>query len=363
MADLEQKTNQLSQNSATVAAEMPAAEPKKENSTEKSSKKPFKSAGWKIHNELTYRGLDFFLNATIGVTFSYWAARTASGKKYFTKPVIGFFEKLLRPILSTPKAIHEGSKWGSNFVSILVGGMTIIPPMMLMENKKIKKGMVQGLDEMIYGKEKVENDPKFAEAYRAIDDEPKKGFWVGLGTRFLALAPLLALTVWPTTNKYLVTYLYEPIGKVSKGVFKVLNIQPRKMIEGYEMIHPHGNIALEPVKETHWEFLHKNIGFDFGLSFIYAFVHEGLYKSFSGVRKKTDEKTAAPSAIVTVANTGANTSTTNTSVVEASQDQPAGTFASKISKVADVVGRQPITPRDRATDFADKTNQKVQAAL
>ena len=255
--------------------------------------KEFKSRGWKIHNEITYRGLDWILNSTVGVGTAFWTSRTESGKQYFERPVSAFFEKLLKPILKTPAATAEGAKWGTSFAGIMAGGFAIIPLMMVMEDKNNKKKMVKWLDEKTYGKEVVANDPKFEEAYKRIDEEPKKGLGIGLLSRLFAITPLIIAASTPSINTKLIKYLYDPIGKGSKWVASKIGIKPsQNMLTKGAMVHLDGNPKTPQSFQNNWEFLHRTIGFDFGLTIFYALLHEASYKTLAsmGMRKYKKEK-------------------------------------------------------------------------
>jgi hypothetical protein len=251
----------------------------------------FTSAGKRIHSEITYRGIDWLVNSAIGVSFAYWASRTKSGEKYFNKPVSGFFQKVLKPFLKTPTATEEGAKWGTMFAGIMAGGTVIIPPLMVMENKKVKKSIVRWLDEKIYGKEAVESDPKFAEVYHAIDDEPRKGFAIGMASRLIAIAPLIAAASIPATNKPLIKYLYDPIGKGTKWLAAKVGIKPGRMaIEG-AMEHIEGDPNIAKKFQSNWDFLHRTIGFDFGLTIFYSIFHQIAYNSLAAMGMKKEDTT------------------------------------------------------------------------
>ncbi|MDX1974232.1 MAG: hypothetical protein SFT92_01005 [Rickettsiales bacterium] len=267
-----------------IASAMGSAQPalSSEQSTDPNAP-PFVSAGKRIHNEMTYRVIDWLVNSSIGVAFTYWTTRTASGEKYFGKPVAGFFKKVLSPILKEPEALEKGAKWGGMFASIMAGGTAIIPPMMVMENKHNKKAIVRWLDEKIYGKETVAHDPKFEESYRAIDEEPKKSFATGMAARFLALAPLIAWVSLPKLNDPAIKYLYDPIGKASKWVAESIGIRPKKMLVEGTMELVEGNPKLPKKFMSNWDFLHRTIGFDFGLTFFYAILHEAAFKALAAV--------------------------------------------------------------------------------
>lgn len=237
-------------------------------------KKPFHSIGWKIHNEITYRGVDWILNSTLGVAIAYWSQRTPTGQKYFGKPLTKGFERITGTFTKNPKSIAEGGKWGSTIMSIIIGGMSIIPVMMGLENKKNKHAIVTSIDEMVYGKDAVANDPKFKELHASIEHEPEKDFVSGNIARAVVLAPMIASTQIPALQNTGDKLLYTPLGKASKYVAESIGIKPKKMLK----VGPDG--------KTNWDFIHHTIGFDFGLTFIYSFLHEYAYKAIAADRSE-----------------------------------------------------------------------------
>ncbi len=261
--------------------------------------KKFISKGQKIHNEITYRGVDWILNSAFAVIFTYCSNKTEAGIKYFTEPVKKFFNVALKPIFKTPEKLETPSKMGAMFASIMIGGTAIIPVMMVLENKNTKKKIIKKIDEKIYGADEVANDPKFQESYNALDNEPKKGFVVGMVTRMLALAPILTAVLIPKSNEQLNKFIYEPIGKGTKWVGERLPISAtrEKMKSVTEMVPYRGNPENKKVIESNWEFLHtKVIGFDLGLTFFYSFIHEAAYKAVSAMTggKKGKEQQNTP---------------------------------------------------------------------
>jgi hypothetical protein len=254
-------------------------------------KKPFTSAGWRIHNELTYRGVDWLLNATVGVAMTYWADRTESGARLFKEPSRKLFAGFLKILGAGKESINSGKVWGSRLGSILIGGFSIIPLVMFLENKKNKKNIVRALDETMYGKNAVANDPKFAESYRHIDEEPEKKFWDGMITRCLALVPIFAAILYKPVNDKLETGLYERIGGWTNRLANKTGIGSTKtaMEMKKEATKPKDTSEKQ---RTNWDFLHVTIGFDFGLSFFYAILHEIAYKALALVGMHKQEEKA-----------------------------------------------------------------------
>lgn len=263
---------------------------------EQEAEKEFKSVGKRVHNELTYRGVDFLLNSTIGVAFTYWTARTKSGEKYWGKPVTGFFQKVLSPVLKSPSALAEGARWGSMFTSIIVGGTAIILPMVALENKHNKKAIINTVNEKIHGEEKVQNDPRFAAELERVDTEPKKNFTIGMAARLIVLAPMLWATFTPAINKNMIKYLYKPIADTSKWTAKQFGIQPKRLMERGVMELADGDLKKAPQFVSDWDFIHRTIGFDFGLTFIYSFAHEATIKTLAAMGFKLTEDKKAPEA-------------------------------------------------------------------
>lgn len=242
----------------------------------------FKSFGWKAHNEITYRGVDFLLNSVIGITFAYWAQRTKAGLKYFGKPTESLGRMAIQPFTSDKASIEEGAKWGSRIASIIIGGTAIIPPMTFLENKKVKHAIVCGIDNMVYGKEAVENDPKFAELHNSINHEPKKDFVTGMLARFAVLIPMFAWTMTKKLNDPTIKYVYDPLARGTKHVAGSMGIKAPKMkstiIDG----------------QSNWDYLHQTISFDSFLTFVYSFLHEYSFKAFAAIRNPDKPDAPAP---------------------------------------------------------------------
>lgn len=298
--------------------------------------KEFVSAGKKIHNEITYRGVDWLVNSAVGVTFAYIAARTKVGKKYFSEPVAKGTRAIMRLFTKNPETIEKGAEGGMMFASIMAGGTAIIPVMMTLENKKNKKGIIKWLDEKWYGKEAVANDPKFQESYDAIDQEPHKSFGIGMASRFAALAPLIAITMTPSAHGFMGKQVYDRVANVSKWVSKKVGIKPSE-----EMLTPILN-AKTGEKISNWDFLHHTIGFDVGLTFFYSFLHEAAYKAFAKLgMKETDtdkqagqQYTTSGAPITSPASFAVETSTVENTYPLIEETKPKQSFASKVKPKA-----------------------------
>ncbi|MCI5049114.1 MAG: hypothetical protein MRY32_02105 [Rickettsiales bacterium] len=228
------------------------------------------TGGERVFNEVTYRGVDWLLNSAAGVAFTYWAARTKAGEKYFGKPVYNFFHSGLKPFVKNEQKLDVAAGWGRAFAGIMFGGFVTIPPIMALEKNKL--GFVQKVDKMIYGEDQVKNDPRFAFAYEDIKNEPEKDFTGGIVTRFAAITPLIAASM--AFSPQLDKYMYAPIGKMSKAAAKNMGIEGKAM-KARMQLDEDGKMVSD------WDYLHQKIGFDFGLTIFYAYLHEFSYKLYS----------------------------------------------------------------------------------
>jgi len=275
---------QKAEEAATIAA--PAAAP---TQAKEEPKSVFQSFGMTFHNELTYRVVDLFLNTTAAVCFAVFSKRTKLGIDYFGKPVNNFFGKVTGAFSKNPQTIKIGADWGSLFTSIMVGGTAIIPLMMGLEKHEVKKSIVKWVDNLWYGKEKVENDPKFAETYASIDKEPKKDFWTGMKARFAVLLPMIAWSMTRTLNEPTEKYVYDNVAKGTKYAADAVGIKPK----GFMLEVQDG--------KTNWEFLHKTIAFDLTLTAIYSYAHEFFYKRFAQSKADKHEAQQEQQIVKTVA--------------------------------------------------------------
>lgn len=277
MTDIKEKSNNpTAQTSATAATD----------------KKEFVSWGKRIHNEITYRGVDWLLNSAVGVSTTLVTERTEVGKKYFGEFFNKLYKKILTPIMKSKSSAEVGASWATRFTSIMAGGFTIIPLMMFMENRSVKKATVRKLDEMAYGKEEVENDPKFQKSYDAIDQEPKKGFWTGMVARIIAITPLIAAASWEKSNVPLIKWVYDLIGNKTKWIAEKtgekFNWKPSGWWKKGEMEYIDGISSKPKQFQNNWDFLHRTIGFDFGLTIVYSKLHEIAYKSLARFQAKNE---------------------------------------------------------------------------
>ena len=252
---------------------------------EEKQQKSFVSAGQRVHTWTTYFGIDWIFNAIVGVSFAYWGRFTPSGKKYWSGPITAFFKNVLSPFIKNEESLTKSAGYGNMFASIIMGGMATIPPLMVLENNKIKRSITTFYDQLIYGKEAVENDPKFEASYRAIEQQPKKDFWTGLTSRFAALAPLLAIVLIPQTKKISDKFYFNHITSASDKTFTTIGITEEKMF---------GKLPAEQLKEhssaERWRYIHESVAMDFGLGPWYAVLHEFFYNMFA--QRKEDKKKA-----------------------------------------------------------------------
>ncbi|MFO1242218.1 MAG: hypothetical protein U1E36_03325 [Rickettsiales bacterium] len=246
--------------------------------------KPFTTAGTRIHKWGTYIGVDWIFNTASGVSFAYWGKFSESGQKYWSKPITGFFEKILKPFIKDPKKLETSAGRGNMFVGIIAGGMFTIPPLLVLENNKVRKSFAQFYDRMIYGKEKVDHDPEFQKAYEQIEQTPKKDFVNGMGARFVALTPLLAMVLNPKTGTLSKEYWFDYVQKASEGGAHALGLGLNKSFP---------KRSLEDAK-SRWKFIHESIAMDFGLGGPYAALHAIFYDMFSGKKPETPNPLPAP---------------------------------------------------------------------
>jgi hypothetical protein len=93
-----------------------------------------------------------------------------------------------------------------------------------------------------------------------------------------------------------VQYIYNPIGKVSKGAAKLIRLEPKagsKMLTEGAMEHINSHPKNPKEWVSNWDHLHKTIGFDVGLTFVYAILHELAYKHIAAIGWKKKDKNAA----------------------------------------------------------------------
>lgn len=225
-----------------------------------------------LHNELTYRGVDWVINTATAVGFSYWAARTKFGKTQYFDRVTKGIDTALKPIKKDPVKRKEWAENGTGFVNIAIGGLAIVPVMMKLESHDTKRGIVRWFDRIIYGEERVANDEWFAIRYDQIADEPKKDFGTGMLARGIVLAPMI--TAHMRYKPFMKKWMYDQIGDRTKWACAKAGFQPQ------------GLMTRQPTwaQDTDWDFLHETLGMDAGLTFIYSFAHEWTYKALAALK-------------------------------------------------------------------------------
>ena len=249
-------------------------------------KRTFVSKGEKATNFGTYAGVDWIFNAAAGVGFAYWGDRTALGQRIWSKPLTEFFTKALKPIIKDSEWLAKSAGYGNMFMSIIIGGMATLPPLLVLENNKVKKSIVHSLDNMIYGKETVENDPKFAKAHDEVLHAPKKDFGIGMGTRLLALSPLLGMVLFPPTRKLVDKYWFHPLANGTKKLSKAIGLQPKGLMK-----------ETAEHSQTAWDYIHASLAMDFGLGPFYAVLHSYFYNMFADRKAERQEKQEEQKAI------------------------------------------------------------------
>jgi hypothetical protein len=246
----------------------------------------FKTAGEKLHKWGTYLGVDWIYNMITGVAFLYFIEYNKVGIKMWS-PIKRGLETALTPLIPDKESRAKSVSFGNTFFGIIAGGMLTIPPLMILEAKNVRKKFAKFYDRIIYGNDRVDNDPKFQAAYERMDEEPKKDFWAGMGARFLALAPLLASVLIKETRKPMNKYYFTPIAEGANKVLNKLNIDPVSVIQ---KVSPH--ISREEAQDR-WdnkinkEGLPMEVGFDIP----YALLHKFWYHKLAEMRKdKTEGK-------------------------------------------------------------------------
>ena len=243
--------------------------------------KPFVSWGQRLHNISTYLGVDWVFNAAAGVSFAYWGKVSQAGKQYWSGPIEKGFNRILRPIIKNPQSLEYSVHKGGMFLSIIAGGMFTIPPLLFLENNKVKNSITRTYDRLIYGKDTVDADPKFQTSYDAIENAPKKDFWTGMTSRFAALTPLLLVTVFiPKTRDWADKNYFSRLSDFSEHMAGKIGIKGEKLkaVEVGRTKEGNGISA--------WKFIHDNIAFDAGLGIPYALLHDFFYNAFSGEKQK-----------------------------------------------------------------------------
>ena len=247
------------------------------------------TAGGQIHKWGTYLGIDWAWNTMSGVTFSDWAEFNETGQKLWSKPVGEGFDKVLSFAIQDVDKRAASVKNGTMFANIIMGGMMTIPPLLLLENKTVKKSIVQWLDRSIYGNERVENDPQFQQSYAAMENEPKKDFAAGMLARFAALTPLLTLVLWERTREPLEANYFSHLKGGSETLATSVGFTKERL----------GNHTSPEHLDDRWKNIHKSAAMDFGFGFPYAVMHEFFYNKFANLmhHKEKRQEVLPPEAL------------------------------------------------------------------
>lgn len=263
----------------------------------KTGKSEHLTVGKRAHWFLTYIGGDWLLNSALGVSFAYLTSRTALGKKLYVEPINKGLGFVLSSFIKNEKTLEKVIGGGRDFFSIMFGGTMVNPILTYLEGHKQKKAISKSIDTLVYGKERVENDPDFKQAYDEIDHEPKKdnkSVWIARG---FAVAPLWAATFFPKgiefikSNKIPVLKWVtgDNISNFTKSLSEKIGIKPKKMMETFEKNQTTGQ------KISNWQALHDLIGFDYGLTIYYAILHAFAFSAVAKHRhqNREDKKTVA----------------------------------------------------------------------
>ncbi len=247
-------------------------------------KRSFVSAGEHIHKWSTYLSIDWIYNATAGAIFAYWGKFTPSGKALWSKPVDKAFETMLAPMIKNPATLKTSVAYGNTFMSIIAGGMLTIPPLLLLEDKDVKLSITKAIDEAVYGKDRVKNDPKFQQAYDEIEHAPKKDFVTGMTSRFAALAPLLAAILIPTSGSWLKKNLFRPVGSATKVALAKIGLPESKLFGKFSPAE----------QQARWNYVHDDaIAMDLSFGLPYAVLHAYFYNTFANNKEEVQEHTQA----------------------------------------------------------------------
>ena len=233
-----------------------------------------KTAGEKIHNEITFRGVDWIANTAFAVAFTYFANRTPTGRNLWSEPMQARFRSVLKPFVKTEQTLQRSAELGTDFASIIVGGTVIIPPMIALDRNK--RPIVEYFDRKIYGDEAVENEERFKVRYEALEQTPKKDFSTGMLARGIVLAPMITAHMNKHTHPILDYWMYQPIASISKGACEMVGIKPARMMQ-------EGMKNKDGVFVSNWDYLHTTLGFDTSLTFIYSYAHEWAYKALANL--------------------------------------------------------------------------------
>jgi hypothetical protein len=283
--------------------------PEPESVVEDSSKKKrtFVSAGEHFDHWSKYLTIDWVWNAASSACFAYWGKFTNLGQKVWSRPLDKGFTFILKPMFKDPENLREGVRWGNTFSSIIMGGlMFTIPPLLVLENKNVKLKIVKFYDGLFYGKDKVENDPKFQQAYEEIENAPKKGFLANFISRYIALAPLLASVIYKPSRKWLSANVFRHVATGTKAISPKIGVTAEKLFRKFP--------GAERMKR--WNYVHDEaIAMDLSFGLPYAVMHAFFYNMLANVFAGRKTKESSDNNAAEVKSESAQTATASPTVV------------------------------------------------
>jgi hypothetical protein len=254
------------------------------------SVKPFTTFGQSAHKWGSYIGVDLLWNYISGMGFSTWGEHTRIGRKFYSEPAKKVATFICKDLLKIGGASLEKSVGNTvSFVSIIIGGFLFtIPPLMVLENKHNRRSMWERLDKLRYGQDRVENDPRFKEAYDAMDEHLKKqGFWTGMASRIVSLAPLLVSVMVEGPREKTAPY-YNAFEKGSERFYNALGLTEDRLF-GFLPAAERSKAAKS---------FHRTSAIDAGCEPWYAVFHMITYRLFANLfgrdDKKVDKDTSVP---------------------------------------------------------------------
>jgi hypothetical protein len=238
------------------------------------------TAGQRIYKTATYLSVDWVWNGICGAAFSDFAKYNDKGIKYWGNPTQKGFDWTFEHLFNVKDGAQRASsvKNTCTFTNIIIGGMMTLPPLLVLENQRVKRGAVEWIDRRIYGDDAVEHDAMFHNAYEAMANEPKKDFKIGMVARFAALAPLLASVVLEPTKTDLKNNYFTPIAKGTEGVAHAIGFSPESFVG-----HMPSSMQDNPItRQERWNYLHNDsLAMDWGFGLPYAAMHSFWYDRFA----------------------------------------------------------------------------------
>lgn len=265
------------------------AEPESSIENSGNKRRAFISTGERFDHWSKYLTVDWVWNATSSACFAYWGKFTESGKKLWNEPVNKIFNFALKPMIKNPENLKAGVRWGNTFSSIIMGGLIFtIPPLLVLESKKVKLGLIKFYDRLFYGKDKVENDPKFQQAYSEIQEAPKKGFWANFISRYIALAPLLASVIYKPSREWLGANVFSHVATGTKATLSKVGLTPERLFKKFSPVE----------REVRWKYINEEaLSMDLAFGLPYAVMHSFFYNmlanTFAGRKSKSKDDVAA----------------------------------------------------------------------